>query len=81
MADPFRRALTRRRRVPGHPSVIDEPDETLVYIVKFGIGMTACLTAIEIANLAFLHTWNSEVFASITGLTGIVVGVFVGRKA
>lgn len=81
MADPFRRALTRRRKVIGQPAIIDEPDETLLYIVKFSVGMTACLTAIEIANLAFLHTWNSEVFASITGLSGTVIGVFVGRKA
>jgi hypothetical protein len=81
MADPFRRALTRRRRVIGSPTIIDEPDETLVYVVKFGVGMTACLTAIEIASLAFLHSWNSEVFASITGLSGTVIGVFVGRKA
>lgn len=77
----IKRALTRRRRVPGRAAVIvEEPNETLVYVVKFGIGMTACLTAIEIANLAILHAWNSEVFASISGLSGIVIGVFVGRK-
>ena len=79
MADPIKRALTRRRFQRGH-FIEEEPDETLVYIVKFGIGMTACLSALEIANLAFLHSWNSEVFSAITGLTGIVVGVFVGRK-
>jgi hypothetical protein len=80
MADLIKRALTRRRRVPGRPVIVEEPNETLVYVVKFGIGMTACLTAIEIANLAILHAWNSEVFASISGLSGIVIGVFVGRK-
>ncbi len=79
MADQIKRALTRRRFQRGH-FIEEEPDETLVYIVKFGIGMTACLSALEIANMAFLHSWNSEVFSAITGLTGIVVGVFVGRK-
>ena len=52
-----------------------------MYVMKFGIGMTSCLSALEIANMAFLHSWNSEVFSAITGLVGIVVGVFVGRKA
>ena len=79
MADPIKRALTRRRFQRGH-FIDEEPDETLVYVVKFGMGMTACLSALEIANMAFLHSWNSEVFSAITGLTGIVVGVFVGRK-
>jgi hypothetical protein len=60
--------------------VVEEPDVTLVYAVKFGVGMTACLTAIEVAQMALLRTWNSEVFASITGLIGTVVGIFFGRK-
>ena len=79
MGDPIRRALTSRRFERGRV-VDEEPDETLVYLVKFGVAMTACLSALEIANMAFLHSWNTEVFSAITGLTGIVVGVFVGRK-
>lgn len=79
MADQIKRALTRRRFQRGQ-FIEEEPDETLVYAVKFGMGMTACLSALEIANMAFLHSWNSEVFSAITGLTGVVVGVFVGRK-
>lgn len=79
MGDPIRRALTSRRLDRGR--VIDEePDETLVYVVKFGIAMTVCLSALEIAYMAFLHSWNSEVFSAITGLAGIIIGVFVGRK-
>lgn len=79
MADSVKRALTRRRIHRGKV-IIEEPDETLVYAVKFGIGITACLTVIEIAHLALLRSWNSEVFAAITGLSGTVMGVFVGRK-
>ncbi len=52
MDDLIKHALTRRRFQRGR-RVDEEPDETLVYVVKFGIGMTACLTAIEIANIAF----------------------------
>lgn len=59
----------------------EEPNEKLVYVVKFSLGMTACLTAVEIANLALLHSWNSEVFAAITGLSGTVMGIFVGQKS
>jgi hypothetical protein len=79
MIDPIKRALTRRRVQRGEVFV-EEPDETLVYAVKFGISMTICLSALEVAHLALLHTWNGEVFAAITGLSGTVMGIFVGRK-
>jgi hypothetical protein len=81
MADPIRRALTRRRRFPGSPMLIEEPNDNLVLGVKFAIGMTAFLSALELAHLVVLHTWNPEIFAVITGLSGTVVGLFVGQKA
>ena len=80
MADPIKRALTRRRVQRGK-LVIEEPNEKLVLGVKFAIGMTACLSLLEVAHLAFLHTWNTEVFAAISGLSGTVIGIFVGQKA
>ena len=80
MADPIKRALTRTRVQRGKV-ISEEPDEKLVYVVKFGSGMTACLTAIEIAHLALLRTWNSEIFAAITGLSGTVMGIFLGQKS
>jgi hypothetical protein len=43
--------------------------------------MTAFMSALEIAHLAILHTWNAEIFAAITGLSGTVIGLFVGQKA
>jgi len=58
-----------------------EPNEKLVLGVKFAISMTVCLSALEVAHMAFLGKWNSEVFAAITGLSGTVIGVFVGQKA
>ena len=79
MADRIKHALTRRSIQRGH-FIEEEPDETLVYTVKFGIAMSVCLAAIEVASIAFLHSWNSEVFSALTGLSGIVIGVFVGRK-
>jgi hypothetical protein len=79
MADWIRRVLTRRR--PRASRAVEEPDERLVYVVKFALGMTGFLTAIEIAHLALLRTWNSEVFAAITGLIGTVSGILIGQKA
>jgi hypothetical protein len=58
----------------------EEPNERLVLGVKFAIGMTAFMSALELAHIAFLHSWNAEIFASITGLSGTVIGVFVGQK-
>ena len=52
-----------------------EPDERLVLGTKFAIAFTFCLSAIEIANLAVMGTWNSEVFAAITGLSGTIMGI------
>ncbi len=79
MADPIKRALTRRRMQRGH-WIVEEPNEKLLLGVKFVIGITALMSALELAHMAFLHTWNAEIFASITGLSGAVVGLFVGQK-
>ena len=80
MADPIKRALTRKRVQRGK-LISEEPNEKLVLGVKFGIGMTVCLSVLEIAHMAFMGTWNSEIFAAITGLSGTVMGIFVGQKS
>ena len=79
MADPIKRALTRKRVQRGR-LISEEPNEKLVLGVKFGIGMTVCLSILELAHMAFMGTWNSEIFAAITGLSGTVMGIFVGQK-
>jgi carbonic anhydrase/acetyltransferase-like protein (isoleucine patch superfamily) len=79
VTDMIKRALTRKRVHRGRV-VHEEPNEKLVLGVKFAIGMTAILSALEIAHMAFLGSWNSEIFAAITGLTGTIVGLFVGQK-
>ncbi len=81
MTDWIKRALTRRRQSRKHTAVIEEPDERLVLGVKFAIVMVVCLCCLEVAHLAVLKTWNSEIFAGITGLTGSIVGLFVGKQA
>ena len=80
MADLIKRALTRRRIQRGR-LVSEEPNEKLVWGVKFAIGMTGCLSALEVAHMAFLGSWSSEIFAAITGLSGTITGIFVGQKS
>ena len=80
MADQIKRALTRHRRISGRSVVVEEANEKLVLGVKFGIGMTICLSVLEVAHMFFIGYWSSEVFAAITGLSGTIMGIFVGQK-
>ncbi len=81
MTDWVKKALTRRKNSKMGLQEAAEPDGRLVLGTKFAIAITFCLSAIEIANLAFLGTWNSEVFASITGLTGTITGILISQKS
>ncbi len=76
--DPVKRALTQRRTQHG---TIQEANAKLVYAVWFAIAMLICLTVLEIVYVAIMNTWNSEIFAGIMGLSGTVLGIFVGQKS
>ena len=84
MTDWIKKALTKTVQRKGSRGkteiIVVQPNEKLVLGVKFAIGMTICLSALEIAHMAFLGSWNSEVFAAITGLSGTIMGIFVGQK-
>jgi hypothetical protein len=84
MADWVRKALTKTVAHRGSRGkqeiVVIEPNEKLVLLVKFAIAMTLCFTGLEIVHLAFLGKWNSEIFAAISGLSGTVMGIFIGQK-
>ena len=83
MTDWVKRALTRKTTdTTAMNKALDvSPSERLVLGVKFAIALTFSLTAIEIAHLALLGTWNSEVFATITGLAGTITGILISQKA
>ena len=84
MTDWVRRALTRRlvKKGPrGKIEVQELANERLVYVVKFSLGMAGCLTVLEVTSIVFLHDWNHEIFAGITGLIGTVTGIIIGQKA
>jgi hypothetical protein len=76
MKDWIKRALTKRIRQREIP-----PDPRLVIGVKFTITMTIILSTLEITHIAILGKWNSEIFASITALTGTITGILVAQKA
>lgn len=56
------------------------PSERLVMLFQFSLIAIIALTALEIAHLAFLGVWNSEIFAAIMGLVGTVTGMVIGAK-
>jgi len=57
------------------------PSERLVYGVYFAAIALIGLVALEIAHMAFLGSWNSELFAAITLVVGTILGAFFGVKA
>lgn len=86
MTDWLKRALTRKITIKTSEKrkpkiMLVEPSERLVLGVKFAMGMTVCLSALEVAHMAFLGSWSSEVFAVISGLIGTVSGVLIGQRA
>ena len=74
-----RRALARQSVQRGRV-VTEDPDEKLVIVVKFGLTMTVLLSGLELAHIMLLGSWNSEIFAAISGLSGTVSGIFVGKR-
>ena len=85
MTDWVRRALMHkvvrgRVRSKQHVEMV-EADERVVFAVKFGIGMTVCLSCLEVAHMVLLHAWNSEIFVGISSLITFVSGIIIGQKA
>ena len=75
-----RRALARKSVQRGRV-VTEDPDERLVIVVKFGLAMTLVFSGLELAHILLLGCWNSEIFAAISGLSGTVSGIFVGKRS
>jgi len=83
MNDWIKKALTRKisvKRGRGEQIIIIQPSEKLVLGMKFAMGMIICLSALEIAHMAFLGKWSSEIFAAIMGLIGTVSGVLLVQR-
>ena len=84
MTDWLKKALTRKITIKTtrKPKTIQiEPDPKLVIGIKFAAAMTLSLTALQIAHMAILRKWNSEIFSAITALTGTITGIIISQKA
>jgi hypothetical protein len=57
MADPIKRALTRRRIQRGR-LITEEPKQSTVYVVKFALGMAVCLGGVAGGSPGF--PWHLE---------------------
>jgi len=80
LTDPIRKALTKSKSSKGLEVQVP-PSDLIVYAMYFSIAMVICLTVLEVVHLVILGRWNSEVFASISGLIGTIVGIFLTQKA
>ena len=57
------------------------PNEKLVYSIYFAMMALGCLTLLEVTYMIVFRQFNSEIFSAITGLSGTILGVFLGTKA
>ncbi len=88
MKNLFRKALTKTVYVKqaqgqenrGLELVEVPPSQQLMYVVFFAVAALIALAALEIAHMAFLGGWNTEVFAGIMSVVTFVLGVFIGQK-
>jgi len=87
LRESIRRALTKQIPITqSHSKKIKikeeiPPSERLVLGIYFSIVALVLLTIIEALHIAFLGSFNSEVFAGITLIIGTILGAFFGAKA
>jgi len=86
LKNPFRKALTRTlwiRQGQGNKLEPIEvpPSQSVVYAVVFAIAAIVALTILEVVHMAFLGSWNTEVFAGIMSVVTFILGIFIGQKA
>jgi hypothetical protein len=56
------------------------PSNLVVYCLTFSTISLVRLAALQIVHMICLGSWNSEIFAAITGLIGIITGILIGSK-
>jgi hypothetical protein len=57
------------------------PSQSVMYAVVFAIAAIIALTILEVAHMAFLGSWNTEIFAGIMSVVTFILGIFIGQKA
>jgi len=86
LRNPLRKILKRtvwvqRARENKLQPVEVPPSQRVVYAVVFAIAAVVALTVLEVAHMAFLGAWNTEIFAGIMSVVSFILGVFIGQKA
>lgn len=86
MKNLFKKALTKTIWVQQNPEsklqpIEIPPSQGLVYAVVFAIAAIIALTVLEVAHMAFLGVWNTEIFAGIMSVVTFILGIFIGQKA
>jgi len=83
----FRKALSRTVWIR-HSSEQDKlepveipPSQRIVWAVVFAVAAIIALTALEVAHMAFLGYWNTEIFAGIMSVVTFILGIFIGQTA
>jgi len=82
----FRKALTRTVliRQDGQDKLEPievPPSQGVVYAIVFAIAAIVALTVLEVAHMAFLGAWNTEIFAGIMSVVTFILGIFIGHNA
>jgi len=86
LKNPFRKALTRtiwiQQTQENKPQPIEiPPSQRVMYVVIFAIAAIIALTVLEVAHMAFLGSWNTEIFAGIMSVVTFILGIFIGHSA
>jgi len=82
----FRKALTRTIWIrQGGENKLEPveipPSQGVLYALIFATTAIIALTFLEVAHMAFLGSWNTEVFAGIMSVVTFILGIFIGQKA
>jgi hypothetical protein len=82
----FKKALTRTIWVQQNSEnklqpVEVPPSQSIIYAVVFAIAAIIALTVLEVAHMAFLGGWNTEIFAGIMSVVTFILGIFIGNTA
>jgi len=86
LKNPFKKALTRtiwiKREQENKLQPIEvPPSQRVMYALVFAIAAIVALTVLEVAHMAFLGSWNTEIFAGIMSVVTFILGIFIGQKA
>jgi len=57
------------------------PSQRVVYAVVFAVAAIIALTLLEVVHMAFLGSWNTEIFAGIMSVVTFILGIFIGHTA